>query len=211
MKTEVLIGLLAAGAGPAPRALASRRIAPSMVLGGLCSAALAIGAIGLIPRELFGAPAWWAKFAYAATLALAAAWLAGCLGRPAAHTRGAWVALAAVVLAMVVLGFVQLAGGAASQRLALWLGHSWSTCPFNVFLLSLPALALALWALRGMAPTQPRRAGLAAGLLAGGVGAAGYALSCTEVSMAFVATWYTLGIAATGALGALLGPRLLRW
>jgi hypothetical protein len=29
--------------------------------------------------------------------------------------------------------------------------------------------------------------------------------------MAFVATWYTLGIAATGALGALLGPRLLRW
>jgi hypothetical protein len=29
--------------------------------------------------------------------------------------------------------------------------------------------------------------------------------------MAFVATWYTLGIGLAGALGALLGPRVLRW
>lgn len=211
MKTDDLIGLLATGAGPAPRALAARRIAPTLVLGWLCSAALAIGVIGLVPRDLFAAPAWWAKFAYAAALALAAAWLVGRLGRPGARTRGAWTALAMVVLLMAAIALVQLAGGAAAQRPALWLGHSWKTCPFTVLLLSLPALALALWALRGMAPTNPRRAGLAAGLLAGGVGAAGYALSCTEVSMAFVATWYTLGIAATGALGALLGPRLLRW
>ena len=70
---------------------------------------------------------------------------------------------------------------------------------------------MALRALRGLAPTQLRLAGLAAGLLAGGVGAIGYALSCTEVGLPFVATWYSLGIALTGALGALLGPRLLRW
>jgi hypothetical protein len=80
-----------------------------------------------------------------------------------------------------------------------------------VLLLSLPALAAALWALRGLAPTRPRAAGLAAGLLAGGLGAAGYALSCTELSPAFVAVWYSLGIALAGGLGASLGPWALRW
>jgi hypothetical protein len=73
------------------------------------------------------------------------------------------------------------------------------------------ALAAALWALRGLAPTRPRAAGGAAGLLAGAVGAAGYSLACPEASPGFVAAWYTLGIALTGGLGALLGPRLLRW
>jgi hypothetical protein len=68
-----------------------------------------------------------------------------------------------------------------------------------------------LWALRGLAPTRPRAAGLAAGLLAGAIGAFAYALACHEVSVAFVALWYSLGIALSGALGALLGPRLLRW
>jgi hypothetical protein len=75
----------------------------------------------------------------------------------------------------------------------------------------LPALAAALWALRGLAPTQARAAGLAAGLLAGGLGAFGYALACTELSPAFVAVWYSLGIGMAGALGAALGPLTLRW
>ena len=35
--------------------------------------------------------------------------------------------------------------------------------------------------------------------------------SILRVRLPFVATWYTLGIALTAALGALLGPRLLRW
>lgn len=77
--------------------------------------------------------------------------------------------------------------------------------------MSLPALAAALWALRGLAPTRPRHAGFAAGLLAGAVRACGYALACTESSPAFIAAWYTLGILLTGCLGAALGPRVLRW
>ncbi|MFO1333443.1 MAG: NrsF family protein, partial [Rubrivivax sp.] len=56
-----------------------------------------------------------------------------------------------------------------------------------------------------------RAAGFAAGLLAGAIGALAYALACTEMAMSFVAAWYTLGILMVGALGALLGPRVLRW
>ena len=51
----------------------------------------------------------------------------------------------------------------------------------------------------------------AAGLLAGAFAAAVYCLHCPETSAIFVLIWYSLGILATSLLGALLGPRLLRW
>jgi hypothetical protein len=119
--------------------------------------------------------------------------------------------LLVVAAIMVLLGVIALLTAPAGGHVAAVLGHSWARCPVNVLLLSLPALAGALWALRGLAPTRPRGAGLAAGLLAGGVGALGYSLSCTELSPAFVAVWYSMGIALTGGLGAMLGPWLLRW
>lgn len=78
-------------------------------------------------------------------------------------------------------------------------------------MLSAPALAAVLWAMRGLAPTRPRTAGFAAGLLAGSLGALGYALYCPELSPLFVLVWYTLGILIPAGLGALLGPLLLRW
>jgi hypothetical protein len=80
-----------------------------------------------------------------------------------------------------------------------------------VLALSLPALGATLLAMRGLAPTRLRAAGTAAGLLAGAVGAIGYALHCPEAALAFVAAWYTAGIALAGALGAALGPLVLRW
>jgi hypothetical protein len=211
MKTNDLIELLAAGAGPAPRAVAARRLAPAAALGVLASAAGALVILGPIPAELFATPAPWMKLAYAGALAGAAAWLAARLGRPIARTSGPVRALLLVVAAMVLLGALTLLATPVGARLATVLGHSWARCPFNVLVLSLPALAGALWALRGLAPTRPRAAGLAAGLLAGGLGAFGYALSCTELSPAFVAIWYSLGIALAGGLGAALGPRVLRW
>jgi len=65
--------------------------------------------------------------------------------------------------------------------------------------------------LRQLAPTRLAIAGAAAGLLAGGVGASVYGLYCGETAATFVVIWYTLGIAAGAALGAVIGSRLLRW
>jgi hypothetical protein len=36
-------------------------------------------------------------------------------------------------------------------------------------------------------------------------------MACAELALPFVAAWYTLGVLMTAALGAALGPRLLRW
>ena len=65
-------------------------------------------------------------------------------------------------------------------------------------------------ALRGLAPTRPRAAGVAAGPAAGAIAASAYALHCDESTLPFLATWYVLGVAVPATLGA-LGPRLLRW
>lgn len=211
MKTDTLIDMLARDAGPAPRAVVARRLSPAAAAGVLASTLAAIGFFGLVPAALFATAVPWTKMAYAGSLAIAAAWLTARLSRPGAPTVRPQRALVAVVVTMAVVGAVSLISQPQGARAEALLGHSWSTCPWSVLTLSLPALGAALWAVRGLAPTRPRAAGWAAGLLAGSLGAFGYSLSCPEASPAFVAVWYSLGIVLTGAVGAALGPRVLRW
>lgn len=211
MKTADLIDALATGAGAAPRAVAARRLAPAMAAGLLLSSALAIMALGLAPAASQLSLALWIKLGYMGTLGLAAAWLTARLSRPAARSGAAWAAIGVVVAIMALVGIGSALLVAPSERAAYALGRTWALCPWAVLVLSLPALAAALWAVRGLAPTRPRVAGGAAGLVAGSVGALGYAFACFEESTAFIALWYTLGIVLTGALGAALGPRVLRW
>ncbi|MDE2276907.1 MAG: DUF1109 domain-containing protein [Burkholderiales bacterium] len=211
MKTEQWLDLLARGAGPAPRRIVETRLGAALGLGTLASAGAALATLGLNP-DLAGLGAALAvKLTYVAGLLLGAVWLADRAARPAAPLRGASASVLAVALAMAALAIVTLWRAPGAARMDLLLGSSWSSCPWRVAALSLPALAVALWAMRGLAPTRPRVAGFAAGLIAGGLGALGYALFCTEVSPVFVFVWYTLGILGPATLGAVLGPRVLRW
>lgn len=211
MKTGDWIELLARGAGPAPRAVAARRLGPVAVGGVAVAAALALALPGQVDLGEVGA-ALWIKLGYGAALAVAAGWLAAKLARPlATRTVAAAGALALVVAAMAALGFISWWQQPPAQRLDYLLGHSWAFCPWAVFALSLPALAAALAALRTLAPVRPVAAGAACGAFAGALAAIGYALACSETSSAFIALWYSLGVALSAALGAVLGPRVLRW
>lgn len=211
MKTDDLIEALARGAGPAPRSVVGRRLGPMVLLGLLASVVLAFVALGFVPAHTFAFAAPWFKLGYAGAMVAAAAWLTSRLARPAAQASAPSTAVVAVALAAALVGAVSWWLTPGEARMRGLLGHSWALCPWFVLFVSMPALAGLLWALRGLAPTRPRAAGFAAGLLAGALGAAGYALACTELAMSFVAAWYTLGILMTGVLGALLGPRVLRW
>ena len=211
MKTETLIEMLARDAGPAPRALVVRRLAPAALAGLVASGAIAVGILGPIPASMFASHVPWTKIVYGGALALGTGWLTARLARPAAAADGPSGLTLAVIVAMMALGAASLWSEPAGLRLPALLGRSWKTCPFSVLALSLPALAAALWALRGLAPTHPVAAGAAAGLLAVSIGAIGYALYCPEAAIAFIAVWYTAGILLTGLLGAALGPVLLRW
>lgn len=211
MKTDQLIAMLAQGAGAAPRAPVARRLGPASLAGVLASAALALSSFGPLPTELWQAGAPWFKLAYALAGALAAGGLALRLASPVPRARGPAGAVLAVGIVVAAIGLDAAWIAPAGQRLGPLLGHSWLQCPFSVLALSLPALAGGLWALRAGAVTRPRAAGAAVGLLAGALGAAGYALACTELALSFVALWYSLGMALAAALGAALGPRVLRW
>lgn len=211
MRTDALIDMLAQGAGPAPHAVAARRLVPAVCLGLFMSSVLALLMIGPLPSAMFATPAPWIKLAYSLTLAVAATVLTARLSRPVARLAAPRTAVAAVLVTMGLVGAASLWATPAGERAAAVLGLTWFLCPWMVMAVALPALAAMLWAVRGLAPTHLRGAGFAAGLLAGAVGATGYSLACPETSAAFVAVWYTAGIGLTALVGTALGPRVLRW
>ena len=156
-------------------------------------------------------PAFWIKWGYTLSLSAVALAVTAQLARPdTGRVRGLWL-IAVPVMLLACLGFLELARTPPSAWLTMWLGQSWKTCPWRVLSLSAPIFAGLLWSFRKLAPSRLRAAGAAAGLSAGAFAATVYCLHCPEVSAIFVLTWYSLGILLATLLGALLGPRLLRW
>ena len=211
MKTDDLITMLSREAGSAPKVSVVKRLLPASLAGGVVAASVVLTILGLIPNEMFLESGPWIKIAYASTLAMAAGWLVSRLGRPGASGTQAIYAVLGVVLIMVFSGLMSYLGTPESERAAALMGHSWLVCPWAILGLSLPVMAGAFWAMKGLAPTNLPLAGAACGLFSGAVAALAYALACTEPAAPFIAIWYTLGIALCGALGALLGPKLLNW
>ena len=212
MRTDALIRTLAADTTrPAP---VSARLACGLLAGALLVAALALPLLGIRPDPM-------------ATLTRAPVMLKqlpaapprrrelrrGAPSRPArrdARRAGRLLlALAPLVLAVAV------AAALAALPRAAWMpammGETSRFCLVWVTLMALPPLAGTLWALRAGASTRPALSGALAGLLAGGTGAALYAVHCTEDSPLFFAVWYGLAILVATGLGAVLGRRLLRW
>lgn len=213
MTNDQLIEALARKARPLPRNAVGIRLALGLLIGVPVSVALVMATLGARPdlaRAMHGF-AFWMKWAYTLSLSLIALYATARLARPVSgRLRPLWL-IALPVALLAGLGLLELARTPRGDWLALWLGHSWSQCPWLVLALALPIFTGLLWSFRRLAPTRLRAAGATAGLAAGAFAATVYCLHCPEVSALFVLTWYTLGIGLAAALGALLGPRLLRW
>ena len=91
------------------------------------------------------------------------------------------------------------------------LGDQWLECLLSIPVIAIAPFAIIVWAVRQAMPTDLRRAGALAGLVAGALSATGYALHCADDSVPFVALWYGGTIAVCTLAGWALGPRLLRW
>lgn len=214
MRTDDLVAILAAGAGAEQPNQAARRYAIAIGSGTLGAALLMAPLLG-VRHDLAAAvllPMFWVKVAFVACLGAAGLVAALRLSQPG--RRLAWVpsALTAPVLAIWLLAAIALIqADAAQQRARLFFGDTSSSCPFLIALLSVPVFVAVVWAMKGLAPTRLRLAGATAGLLSGAVGALVYCLHCPESAAPFIAFWYLLGILIPTAVGALLGPRLLRW
>ena len=212
MRTADLIELLARDVRTTPPGVVNRRLFAALLAGGLVT--LAIVALGLRCQPLLLAaqqPWFWMKGAYTGLLTLAGAILVRRLSVPGARLGWAPLTAVLIILAMLALGVAQILAAAPAGRLALWLGHTWKVCSPLILLLAVPIYAFLVAAVRRLAPTRLALTGAAAGFAAGALAATLYGLHCPEQAAAFVATWYTLGIAAATALGAIAGSRLLRW
>ena len=211
--TERLIRQLSSDVARVPPNAVTRRIAIGIATGCVLAALYMGATIGVRPDldAAIQGSSFWIKAAYTLSIAMVAMSTAVKLARPDASVpRGLWL-LAVPALLLAGVGVVELASTPSGDWLAMWLGQSWRNCPWHVLTLSIPIFAGLLWSFRRLAPTHFRAAGAAAGLSAGGWAATIYCLHCPEVSAVFVLTWYTLGIALTASVGALMGSRLLRW
>lgn len=213
MKTDDLIHLLATDTMPVPSHGIEARFAAAALLGLLGAGVLMLALFGLRPdlQASTALPMFWGKLFFAAALAAAGVVLLLRMGRPGMPLGLSmwWLALPVVVLwAMALLA---LANAPSAERLPMVLGSTWRSCPFNIALLSVPALAGMLWALKGTAPTRLAWAGAGAGVLAGALATLVYALHCPEMQTPFLAVWYVAGIALSALAGAVLGTRVLRW
>jgi hypothetical protein len=216
MKTDDLIRALATGfdaARPVPRHSAARRLVPAVAAAAVLAVPLMAWRLGVNPglADAAGLPMFWVKLGFVLSVLLASAWLTARLSLPGVAPGRAWLALWLPPVLLGALALAVVVAAAPAQRMPLVLGSTWRACPWNIALLSLPALACVLVALRGLAPTRLRVAGAAGGLLAGATGASVYVLHCPELAPPFIAVWYVLGMLLPAAAGALLGPRLLRW
>ena len=213
MKTDDLVDMLAAGAGPVEPGTTARRYAIALGWGVVGATLLMAIVLGVRPDLAAAArlPMFWMKLAFPACLAAGALYAAARLSRPGVQLGRVPAALAAPVLAMWLLAAFVLLCVTAGEREGLIFGDTWYACPLLVALLSLPVFVAAMWAMKGLAPTRLATAGAAAGLLAGSVAALIYALHCPEMEAPFLAIWYLLGMLIPTAAGAVIGSRLLRW
>jgi len=213
MTTDDLIARLSADVPKVRRAATGWRLAIGLLFGALVAGIVVVATLGIRPdlHHAMRGFSFWMKGAYTLSLAAVALGMTAQLSRPdGGRLRRAWL-LAVPVVVLVGVGIVELMRAPPGAWPGMWLGRSSMACPWIVLALAMPIFAGLLWSFRRLAPTRLRAAGAAAGLSAGAFAATVYCLHCPEVSAIFVLTWYSLGILLAAAIGALLGPRLLRW
>lgn len=213
MKTDELVTLLANRVAPVKTHVVARRFAIALGLGMFAAAAAMVLLLGLRPdiADAMHLPMFWMKVGFPASVATVALFAAARLARPGMRLGHTPEALTTLVAAVWILAVAVLLKAVPAERDDLIFGGTWLFCVLTIPLLSIPLLAAAMWAMKGLAPTRLSLAGGAAGLLAGSASAAIYALHCPETGAPFLATWYVLGMFIPAAVGALIGPRVLHW
>jgi hypothetical protein len=174
------------------------------------SAALMLAWLGLRTdlHEASGTAIFWIKSGRSAGLGLAGLWATEQLSHPGHVGRGPLMLAIGLLFAVAAASVVDYALAPAEARRAMLLGSSALACPLYIIALSAPLLVVGLMLMRRLVPTNLTLAGVAAGLMAGALGAWVYSFHCTGGCRAL---WYTLGVAAIVALGALLVRTRLRW
>lgn len=214
MNTERLIGMLATGVELEQRVDLRRRMSVAIGFGTIIATLMMLKLIPLNPDlgKIILTSGFLQKLGFSFAIAGISLMIALRLSRPGAVVGPSlWQALSLPVVAMWLLAAGVLIVADPESRASLFFGKTWKVCPFLIAMLATPVFAGTFWAMREFAPVHLRLAGASAGLFAGATGAVVYCFHCPELDAPFIAFWYLLGMLIPAVIGALLGPRLLRW
>lgn len=212
METDQLIRALAADNAHRARPVGFV-LALGLLLAASVSVAIFLTQLGVRPDVMTAMrnPFFDLKFVVTLALAISAIAVSLHLSRPEASLRGwGWLLLIPVGLLVAGISTEMMMPQRMPMMMRMMGKNSWN-CLTWIPLMALPILAAALLGLRHGAPTRPAVAGAIAGLLSAGLAATLYASHCTDDSPLFVATWYTIAAVLVAAVGALAGPRVLRF
>jgi len=216
VNTDRLIDLLSANLEPASRGRFGKTLILAMMASGAAAFGMMLATVGPRPDLHSTAHLEWlaVKLVFALSVIGTGTPLLVRSARPGLENATNWAVICfpffaaiAVALAMLLLGSPQAWKGMLLGARIVSSAHCVLCVPFFA---AIPLAAL-FWALRKGAPTRLKLCGAIAGIVAGGIGAAAYALSCTSDTIPFIAFWYGAAIVLCGVIGAQLGPRLLRW
>jgi hypothetical protein len=213
MKTEELIDLLSTNVEPVDPRTVVRNLRTAIVAGLAVALLTCIVARGVRPD--LTSPAVFefllVKIGFGAAVAFLGSRLLLNHTRPGRETRSRMLPVALPFLAMIVLAGANLISVSDSHWGHMIIGTHLRGCLLSIPMIAVMPFAAIVWAVRMAAPTDLRRTGAVAGLVAGGISAIAYALHCPDDSLPFIALWYSGTILLCTLAGAALGSRLLHW
>jgi hypothetical protein len=213
MKTDELIDMLSTNVEPVKSGQLGKTLAWALAIGGAASFCVMLATVGLRTDAAGGF--------HIGFLALKVLFMLSLVGtgttllikliRPGQDGRKLFRLIFLPFLAAGFAGVVALALEPSAAWDRMILGTHWVTCLYCIPLFAIVPFAVLIWALRKGAPTNLKRTGAIAGLVAGALGATAYAFHCPDDSLPFIAIWYGAMVVLCAWIGARLGPWLLRW
>ena len=133
------------------------------------------------------------------------------LTRPETRLAGRIIPLLSSLIIMPLMMLAVLVPSTAETASRIIIGNSVVQCLITIPLLAMPILLAQIAMLRRGAVTKPLIAGWLAGLTAGGIAAAIYAMVCIEDNPGFYGLWYSIDILIAGCIGIAMGKFALKW
>ena len=213
MNTDDLINFLGTNIEPVKSGQLRNTLLASLAVGAVAALCLMLVILGA-PDEAFGGEYAGLKFlGLVFTLGLVIAGTSFLLraARPGTPGRRPLVVIGLLFFALLSAGIITIVLSHPAVWGEMLFGPQWAACLICIPLFAIAPFASLIWALRKEAPTYPAWTGAVAGLVAGALGAAAFTLHHSAGSIPFILLWYGGPIVVCTVVGAILGPRLLRW
>lgn len=213
MKTDELIDMLGTNIEPVKAGQLRTTLFAALAVGTAVALCLVVAIFGMPGEALGRAYLGLTALALTFTLGLVAAGASFLIkaARPGQPGRRPLVVIGLLFLALISACMIALVFAHPAAWSGMVFGPQWEACLICVPLFAVAPFASLVWALRKEAPTNLTWTGAVAGLVAGALSAAVFALHHPSGSIPFIMLWYGGPIVICALIGAMLGPRLLRW